>query len=505
MFGSTLGNAYPSKMDKQDPITTLRWPFPEWEISFIGHTLLWAQEASETYKVLMDRLRNKELSLTDVMQQVQLNVFPLNIDTVNCMLEACIHHESPILGLEVFAAMREDYALVPEKLTIQALVHLTEHVFNAVNTSVLLSERACNVLICIFAEEGYTRQADMLADALYMRGLVAVYDTYSVLFRILEEEGSPEGTKTGWKHFEQLLKNIKDPLETQQWSYILNRLCKDEDCLKKVLRLVRTNQIGDVGILNAMLTLSEGFQTSDVGKQIFSDCQKENMILSAETYEALFKLFFLPNIKEKTAGNDYLSCCTYTAIAFHTFLYGPDQHGTPLFAPSLESFKLIIQGLSRLYPVAAKELFYLMKKSVKPDYETYRILVDSLSANEWPFFAWQLIGDMNADRLCPDNELYCGMIKSLARSHFEILACSLFQGWLGQEIAPTLEFVNELVKSFDKSNMRPGMQQLHIRKITKGYGKWLRKATTFDSEDSSLLVETKSLADMPQQTLGHSN
>ena len=49
-------SAYPSKRDKQDPITTLRWPFPEWEIVFIGNTLLWAQAASETYKVLMDRL-----------------------------------------------------------------------------------------------------------------------------------------------------------------------------------------------------------------------------------------------------------------------------------------------------------------------------------------------------------------------------------------------------------------------------------------------------------------
>ena len=39
---------YPSKMDKQDPITTLRWPFPEWEIVFIGNTLLSAQAASET-------------------------------------------------------------------------------------------------------------------------------------------------------------------------------------------------------------------------------------------------------------------------------------------------------------------------------------------------------------------------------------------------------------------------------------------------------------------------
>ena len=202
-------------MNKRSPNTTLHWPHPKREIKFIGKSLEWVWEALRTYKDLMDRLRSNQLVVTDVIVQMQRNVFPLNIDTVNCMLEACIHHESPILGLEVFAAMREDYALVPEKLTIQALVHLTEHVFNAVNTSVLLSERACNVLICIFAEEGYTRQADMLADALYMRGLVAVYDTYSVLFRILEEEGSPEGTNTGWKHFEQLLKNMKDPLGTQ--------------------------------------------------------------------------------------------------------------------------------------------------------------------------------------------------------------------------------------------------------------------------------------------------
>ena len=213
----------------------------------------------------------------------------------------------------------------------------------------------------------------------------------------------------------------------------------------------------------------------------------------------------MPNTKEKTAANDYLSCCTFTATAFHTFLYGPDQQGTRLLETAIENFNLIIQGLSIPYPVEAKELFYLMKKSIQPDDKTYRILIASLSANEWPLFAWQLIGDMNADGLCPDSELYCGMIQSLARSHFEILACSLFQGWLGQEIAPTLEFVNELVKSFDKSNMRPGMQQLHIRKITKGYDEWLRKATTFDSEASGLLVETKSLADMPQQTLGHSN
>ena len=462
-------------MNKRSPNTTLHWPHPKREIKFIGKSLEWVWEALRTYKDLMDRLRSNQLVVTDVIVQVQRNVFPLNIDTVNCMLEACIHHESPILGLEVFAAMREDYALVPEKLTIQALVHLTEHVFNAVNTSVLLSERACNVLICIFAEEGYTRQADMLADALYMRGLVAVYDTYSVLFRILEEEGSPEGTKTGWKHFEQLLKNMKDPLGTQQWSYILNRLCKDEDCLKKVLRLVRTNQIGDVGILNAMLMLSEGFQTSDVGKQIFRNCQEGNMILNAETYEALFKLFFLPNIKEKTAGNDYLSCCTYTAIAFHTFLYGPDQHGTPLFVPSLESFKLIIQGLSRLYPVAAKELFYLMKKSIRPDADTYEILIETLSYHKFPLFAWQLIDDMNAAGWKPNNDLYCGMIQSLARNHDPIIACSLFQAWLGQKITPSIEVVYELVDSFEKLNMHLLMREVYIRTIADAYREWLEE------------------------------
>jgi len=254
-----------------------------------------------------------------------------------------------------------------------------------------------------------------------------------------------------------------------------------------------------------MLIFSERFKTARAGKEIFTGCQEENMILNAETYVALFKLFLLPKTKEKTAANDYLSCCTFTATAFHTFLHGPDQQGTRLLETTIENSNLIIQGLSIPYPVEAKELFYLMKKSIQPDDKTYRILIASLSANEWPLFAWQLIGDMNADGLCPDSELYCGMIQSLARSHFEILACSLFQGWLGQKIAPTLEFVNELVESFDKTNMRPGMQQLHIRKITKGYGEWLRKATTFDSEDSGLLVETKSLADMPQQTLGHSN
>ena len=142
----------------------------------------------------------------------------------------------------------------------------------------------------------------------------------SVLFRNLKEEGSPEGTKTGWKHFEQLLKNMKDPVETQQWIYMLNGLCKDEDGLQEVYRLVRRNHISDVGILNAMLIFSERFKTARAGKEIFTGCQEENMILNAETYVALFKLFLLPNTKEKTAANDYLSCCTFTATAFHTFM-----------------------------------------------------------------------------------------------------------------------------------------------------------------------------------------
>ena len=101
----------------------------------------------------MDRLSSKELSLTDVTQQVQRNVFPLNIDTVNCMLEACIQHDSPILGLEVFAAMQKTYGLVPDEFTLQALVHLTRNVFNAENTSALPPGWVCIVLIFTFAEE----------------------------------------------------------------------------------------------------------------------------------------------------------------------------------------------------------------------------------------------------------------------------------------------------------------------------------------------------------------
>ena len=62
---------------------------------------------------------------------------------------------------------------------------------------------------------------------------------------------------------------------------------------------------------------------------------------------------------------------------------------------------------------------------------------------------------------------------------------------LGQKIDPTLEFVNELVKSCEQSNMLQDMKQVQIYRLTQAYDEWLRKATTFDSEDSGLLVETK--------------
>ena len=79
---------------------------------------------------------------------------------------------------------------------------------------------------------------------------------------------------------------------------------------------------------------------------------------------------------------------------------------------------------------------------------------------------------MNADGLCPDSELYCGMIQSLARNHDPIIACSLFQAWLGQKITPSLEVVNELVESFEKSNMPFVAMQVYIRKIANAYREW---------------------------------
>ena len=127
-------------MEKEGPNTTFRWPFRQEEISFTGESLKWTQLASQMYRDLMQRLRDQCLSLEYVMQQVHLNVFPLNIATVHTMLEECIRYDSPILGLEVFVAMREEYRLVPDEFTLRALLYLTESVFKAMNTSALPPE-----------------------------------------------------------------------------------------------------------------------------------------------------------------------------------------------------------------------------------------------------------------------------------------------------------------------------------------------------------------------------
>ena len=154
----------------------------------------------------MGLLRKKELYLADVKALVARDGFPLHTNTSNCMLEACIHYVSSILGLEVFVELHETYTLKLGSLTIQALVHWTQKVFNAAITSAFLSERICNVLLCNIEEKGYARQAGILADRLYNKGLVSVYGSYSALNKSFDNEGPPEGMQVGWKDIELMLK-----------------------------------------------------------------------------------------------------------------------------------------------------------------------------------------------------------------------------------------------------------------------------------------------------------
>ena len=128
------------------------------------------------------------------------------------------------------------------------------------------------------------------------------------------------------------------------------------------------------------------------------------------------------------------------------------------------------------YPVAAKELFYLMKKSISHDAKTYQILIEALCDHKFPLFAWQLIEDMRADGLEPSNDLYCGMIQSLARYHDPIVACSLFQAWCGQKITPSPKVVYELVAFMENLNMHISFREVYISTIYRSYREWLEEA-----------------------------
>ena len=462
-------------MEKRSPSTSLVWRHPHRIITFRGHTDKWVENASTTYQELINLLASNELSLAYVQEVVvENNVFPVDIDTVNIMLETCIQYDSPILGLEVFGLLHGTHRLETVPLTIEALVHLTERAYN-VHTPVHLSERAYNVLICELAGKGYAKQACMLADRLHKQGFQAAYGTYSALIKSVENEGSSEGTKCGWKYFEHLMEKMKYPVDTPQWICMLNGLCQDDNDLKCVYELTYRHEIRDVHILNAMLAVSVHLENERFGKDIFTRCYK-GVNLNAETYEALFKLFLLPNIKQEIAENDNMSCCTYTAIVFHTFLYGEGEQGIPLLEPSIQNSSLIIQGLSAHYPVAAKELFYLMKRSISHDAKTYQILIEALCDHKFPLFAWQLIEDMRADDLEPSNDLYCGMIQSLARYHDPIIACSLFQAWCGQKITPSPKVVYELVAFIENLNMHILIREVYISTIHRSYREWLEEA-----------------------------